>query len=58
MSRHQYRAASDPVVKIAMCDQCRATVAGFTERGIVLWLDITPVTLEVEQVYQRLGRAT
>lgn len=58
MSGYQYRRTSDPVVQTRLCNTCRKPIAGFTEVGLTVWLDITPLTHEVEQVFHKVGRPT
>lgn len=53
-----YRKVSDPVLQSRLCNECRAHVVGFTELGLVTWLDVTPITLEMEAIYHKVGRPT
>jgi hypothetical protein len=53
-----YRKTSDPVVQIRICNTCRATIAGFTESGLVTWCDITPIPRALEAIYHAGGRNT
>lgn len=52
------RQISDPVVKTRYCNDCREPVVGITDRGLVTWLDVTPLTLLMERIYHRGGRVT
>lgn len=58
MTGYTHRRISDPVVQIRLCNTCRKTIAGFTEFGLIVWLDVTPVTHEVEQLFHKVGRPT
>ena len=40
------------------CNDCRAPVAGITDVGLTTWVDTTPLTPELEQIYRAVGRAT
>lgn len=53
-----YRPTSDPVVRVRYCNTCRLPIAGIAERGLEYWLDVTPVTPEVEAIYHAVGRPT
>ena len=53
-----YRKTTDPVVKIRRCRDCRAVIAGFTERGLVTWCDVTPITRQLEVIYHAGNRPT
>jgi hypothetical protein len=51
-----YRKTSELVVKTRLCNECRAPIVGLTDRGLTVWLDVTPCTFEVEQLFHKAGR--
>ena len=53
-----YRKVSDVVIKTRLCEECRKVIVGLTDRGLVYWLDVTPISREMEVLYHRAGRPT
>lgn len=57
MKRSGYRKITDPQVRVRLCDECHAVIAGIYNMGWYVWIDVTPCTPEVEIILRRMGRA-